>query len=81
MGLNTAKMGEEMSPYGSCLLRIISQDEHEHILANNLKTPIEWGVELLDLIQDQDSVTATFLQDGKKTTQKFSYAIGCDGAP
>lgn len=61
---------------------MVSQYLHEHLEALGAK--IELGVELQELLQDGNVVTATLVthsEDGtaKTETATFSYVIGADG--
>ena len=65
-------------------LLFLSQAETERILGEHLASAgitVERGVELVDLAQDSEAVTATLRhQDGHDEWIRMSYVVGCDGA-
>ncbi|HET6664719.1 MAG TPA: FAD-dependent monooxygenase, partial [Acidimicrobiales bacterium] len=65
-------------------LLFLSQAATEAILGEHLAqrgTPVERGVELIDLRQDPDRVTSTLRHhDGRTEEVTARYVVGCDGA-
>src|SRR5215472_8913746 len=71
------------SPYPFAFL--IPQQITEAILSEHLTTdlgiPIERGVELVNLIQQEDGVVSTLrLAGGSETVSRSRWLVGCDGA-
>ncbi len=71
------------SPYPFILS--LEQSETEKILTEYLSSfavPIEREVEFLDLVEEEDRVSATLrhLQSGKEEKVQAAWAVGCDGA-
>lgn len=66
-------------PFAACLPQDVTESLLHELLVER-GGAVERGVELSALSQDEDGVTAT-LRDGggRETTDRFSYAVGCDG--
>ncbi|MER7850209.1 FAD-dependent monooxygenase [Kitasatospora sp. NPDC096077] len=67
-------------PYAGMLL--IAQHQTEAVLRDRLADhglKVETGTELVDYAEDADGVLAVLRQDGRTTTLRARYLIGCDG--
>jgi 2-polyprenyl-6-methoxyphenol hydroxylase-like FAD-dependent oxidoreductase len=68
------------APYPGSLM--VGQQFTEEALRERLAsfgTRVELGVELVDLGQDRDQVTATVRRDGRREELQARYVVGCDG--
>lgn len=77
----TEEMGRGLSPYPYMVS--LSQDEHEMILIEHLKSKgihIEWNTELISFQENKDVVDVSTIQNGRMEKQSFSYLCGCDGS-
>jgi 2-polyprenyl-6-methoxyphenol hydroxylase-like FAD-dependent oxidoreductase len=64
-------------------LLFLSQSETERILGEYLAThgvSVDRGVELVELEQDAETVTATLASAGESSVVRARYVVGCDGA-
>ena len=75
-------IGEDISPHPYVL--IFSQDEHEHLLIDQLRAAgvtVERRTELVDFELTADRVVARLkLADGRIEASEAAYVAGCDGA-
>ena len=68
------------SPFAHPLM--IPQCETERLLAEHLAArgvAVEWGVELVSLVENPAGVVATLRRDGNEETFQAPWLIGCDG--
>ena len=74
-------MHVEDSPFADVLL--CGQHNYEEVAADGLRAEgvdIEFGVELIGLVQDANGATATLASDGATRTARFAFVVGRDGA-
>ncbi|MBA2648890.1 MAG: FAD-dependent monooxygenase [Legionella sp.] len=79
--INLAKIGFGMTPYSFILS--FPQDEHERLLEDNLKkmgVSVERNTELISITQNDKTVKALIVSQGRQETTEFAYLCGCDGA-
>ena len=79
LGPRTMRLQE--SPFTDVLL--CGQHNFEAVAAQMLSSigvEVKFNTELVQLVQDADGCTATFVQNGTRTVSRFLYVVGCDGA-
>jgi putative polyketide hydroxylase len=83
LGMPTPEQARAASPTGPAA---VPQDQLEPVLLAHLRTyrhaNVRFGVELVDLMQDTDGVTAVLREHGsnRHTTVRCAYVVGADGA-
>ena len=80
VGLSDA--GDKVTPYP--FLLVLGQDDNERIMGDHLRelgSSVQWNMELVNLTQLADSVTAVVkLSDGSHRNIVAAWVAGCDGA-
>ncbi|RDW86147.1 putative FAD binding monooxygenase [Aspergillus mulundensis] len=77
-------IGTGLTPYP--FIHIFSQDQHERLLEDRLKSlgvHVERGLELVDFTENDSSITAQLRSTDDKSngeTCKAAFIVGCDGA-
>jgi 2-polyprenyl-6-methoxyphenol hydroxylase-like FAD-dependent oxidoreductase len=70
----------ENTPYS--FVSMVPQNITEELLAQQLKSKgveIEYGVEFLTAVEDDDGVLSTLQQNGERFQCRSAYVVGCDG--
>jgi 2-polyprenyl-6-methoxyphenol hydroxylase-like FAD-dependent oxidoreductase len=74
--------GANLTPYP--FLLVLGQDDNERIMGELLRdfgVSVHWNSELVRVVQNPDSVTATLKKaDGTESTVRAAWVAGCDGA-
>jgi 2-polyprenyl-6-methoxyphenol hydroxylase-like FAD-dependent oxidoreductase len=67
-------------PQSPALGAVTSQDRLEPTLLAAADTPVRFGAELVDLVEESDRVVAVLAEDGAQRRVQARYVLGADGA-